>query len=685
MLKIYQRLAALCLLSLWLFSIVVPVSAQQSGLLPGETLITNPKDRPVTVTAGVPDIVPPSIPILIAPANNSSLTISRPSFVWEESTDNVAVGHYKLFVDGSILFNTIPLNPVDNSQFTLTKSGNRYTLVPKNGIGDGLHTWKIQAVDTSNNTRDSATWSFTIDTTAPVFIITQIGEENVNISAQDPSTVPSEPVEIETNEPQIAGTTEPSSTVQVLMNIQGGGSQTFTTTADGSGNWSITLPLLPRETVITLNFQITDPSGNLTILNDIRFIIKQIFLFPTATPTEQPVPTTSPQVTPGATPSSSPSGSVAPTSTPTSGTPSWPAAGLFTLPSIPILPPKEILNNLVRILFPEGITQFIPDQVEEAVEFIAPVGSALVASTLPITATLALAGQFGWGLSLEMIIRILQALGLLPRAKPQGVVFNSKTGKPVSFALLTIQKIGDLSIKETLVTTVDGIYGGITLSPGKYALEVRHQDYTFPTITARPPYLTMFEYYKGEIFTVKEEKQPQLFMIPVDPLQEQETLAKNLFSRQLLQIRLANFIAKLTVPLFFLTLIILIYVPTVVNWLIFLLYLGIIIFKVIKSLKIPRIKGKVVDTQGKPIPDVFVRILAEQTNQLAALLITDKHGEFKAFVAEDIYQVSLTKNDYIWVEDGKPQTFYQVNTLTSRATIVAVMDNVSNIYKELFG
>jgi 5-hydroxyisourate hydrolase-like protein (transthyretin family) len=107
-------------------------------------------------------------------------------------------------------------------------------------------------------------------------------------------------------------------------------------------------------------------------------------------------------------------------------------------------------------------------------------------------------------------------------------------------------------------------------------------------------------------------------------------------------------------------------------------------FRVAKWFKIPLIRGKVVDASGTPLANVFVRIFLQESNQLMSLLVTNKDGSFKAFLPKGEYQVALSKNKYIWVDNGQALNFYLADARKSRPVILAVMEDASKLYKELF-
>ncbi|MEO8581629.1 MAG: carboxypeptidase regulatory-like domain-containing protein [Patescibacteria group bacterium] len=623
-----------------------PLFAQESGLLTGETGSTNPKDRPVNMSLTVEDTAGPTTPTLVSPSNSSITTDNTPSFVWEESTAVAGMNHYTLTLDGSTLYSNIPLTATSNVDYTLTKSGTQYTLVPSASIADGLHTWKITAVDNNSKSADSSTWTFTIDTTSPTLVITQIDGTTTSISSQDLSTRPDPYLTIYTNQPTIKGNSEAGATIVLTVSLPSEPSQVYIITVDSSGNWSQTLPLLTRDVKITMNFTVTDLAGHITTLDNVYFLIATSFLLSTPVPTPQP----------GAT-----------AIVPTPG------------PGIPTTPITETVQNILSNFVPSQIPQVVKDFSNAT----APIATALLSVAIPIAATTLVATQFGWSLSVQIFFRILQALGILPPPSPQGLVFDSETEKPVAFAILNISRVDTQGTSETVVTNTEGVYGGVQLPPGKYQIEVRHQDFVFPTVKTRPTYLTLFEFYKGEVFQVSNEKTRQLFLIPVDHINQAQGSERKI-SWSLIKERLLRLSQYLFLPLFFISILITLYSPTMINMGVCVIYIAMLVLKVVRWTKRPLIVGKVVDSSGAPLANVFVRIFLQESNQLMSVLVTDKKGSFKAFLPPNEYQVSLSKQKYVWVEDGKVQNFYLADARNGKVLVLAVMEDAQQLYKDLF-
>jgi hypothetical protein len=669
------------------FQLHIPHAQAQEGGVDvdeGETLFTNPKIRDRTVTATVPDNAPPSTPILIAPANNSLITDSTPTFVWVAATDDIEISKYVLHIDGNVYFDNLPLNDITNSQYTLTYDSetNQYSLTPASGLADGVHTWKIEVCDVGNQTShctDSVTWTFTIDSTPPSFVINEFGTETVTISAQDITTVPASPLVLTENEPLIVANGEANSSVQVTLVIPDEPTQNFTVSIDSDGNWELQLGILPRGVVMTMDFLITDAAGNISVLNGVEFMIEQdVIVFPPVSPSptpSAPVGTPDPSATPdpGATPGATPE-----------VPPGTPAPSPLIV--IPITPPREtIFRGLQRFIdsLPEPVQEVL-ESFEPLVEELAPISALLVAGAIPIISTIAVATQFGGSLSPTLLLKILQALGLIPVGKPQGMVFNSETDEGIPFAILTFRNReaeDDLSIVETVVTDTDGIYKGINLPEGVYQIEVRQQDYRFPTRYKRPLHLTMADYYRGEIFNL-EGKQEPLFLIPMDPL-----VATNdprwVIRARVMFARWARQSSVILYPLAFLSAVLAILYPTFWNYLVFGLYVLLIIRRVIVWFRSPLITGQVVDEKGQPLSRVIVRLTTIHENALAAVLLTNSNGEFAYYGASGIYQLSLQKRDYVWMTDELvPLSFYEVDARTKREHVVANLTPISEVLKD---
>ncbi len=642
-----------------------------------------------SVTATVPDLQAPSTPILISPEDDETITTAYPVFTWQQSTDNVGIDYYELTVDDSVLFTNIPTTATDNSQYTLTYASGTgyYTLTPKNPLNDGSHTWEVSVYDAADNSATSVNWTFSIDTLAPYFEITQIANQTVLIHTGDAGTVPSQPIHLADNEPLFSGTGEAGASVQLTITIPGDPTQDHTFSVEPNGTWSFQSGIFPRDVTITFDFVITDSAGNISVLSNLQIIIDPIIIIippasPSPTPTSSPTP--SPITTPTATPQASPEVSPLPTISPTvSPVPSPQSSPLI---SITVIPPREIIFETIQEIIERmpqellDILALVPESIvtiiTEPIRAISPAGALVATVVIPSLGLLALLLQSGAQISLEFLIKLLQALGLLPVKDPQGMVYNSENNEPIPFALLTIQgQNGHENLFETVVTDEKGIYQGIKLPKGTYSITVSHQDFVFPTAKQKPYYLTQGEYYRGETFTVQDTNRQQLFLIPVDPKKE---LAYQKTTRSKLRLLVARVRLKnIIVPMFLLSLVFMLINPTVINMVIVGLYLVLFSIRLVKKVRKAAIVGKIVDTQGFGIANAIVRLSNPTTTELVTLVTTNKHGNFAIHCKPGKYYVSITKTGYIRATAEAAMSLDEVDATEKQAKLDLVLQQVT--------
>lgn len=681
----------------------------------------NPDISGTTVSGIIPiwDTTPPSTPILIAPENGLYLNYQIPTFIWQESIDAFGIDNpeygmeqYLFFLNGVPIWGDIPLVSTETPDYSLIYDPilGRYSLTPKQPLPDGIYTWKIRAIDYFENYADSVTWTFTIDTQAPFFIVTDIAEAEVSISAQDPNSIPNEPVRIETNRPLIKAIGEPNSTVALTVIIPNQSNLNYTTTIAPDGTWQIELPLLPRDVIIELSFIITDLAGNVSVLQTIPFIIVTPTIEiplptlppgPTPTPSPSPTPTVSPSPTPEEEPEDKEPEEIIPSPSPTPGPPTI---------TIPLLPPEEIahgliseISKLVPLTFVDlvgMITQGLPDAITKPISEATPYAALLVAGFVPALAITAVAAQFGSNLSLLILARILQAFGLFPKGKPKGLVFDSKTQEPIAFALVTIYQLKENTYTqlETVITNVDGIYNALELPIGTYKVVVSHPEYQFPSQRKAPKGFGFEDYYQAQEFEVTEDSEEIILLIPMDAQSSDEKSSISPRKVRIQLARLSRVSSKLTMPLFFISGLLVMLFPSIWNLFVFICYLFLISKKITRILQTPSIKGVVADViTQEGVEHAIIRLVesqsiaksdsevAKSSQRRVTLLRTNRFGEFEYFGKRSLYQVQIMHQEYIWIDQNRsPLSIYEIDTRTENQFIIATMQPMEAIYEELF-
>lgn len=458
------------------------VSAQSGGIEPGETGQTNPKSRQPKVTATILDNGPPTTPILIAPENGSTIRVSKPHLVWKASTDVGGIDKYDVYVDGILLFPAVPTYSVDTNLYTLIYDPvtTYYTLMPKQVINDGTHTWKVVVFDDVGNTNVSVTWTFTIDTTAPHIILTDIGSIPVSISSQDLSTVPTVPIQINETNPLLQGTGEAGAFVDMVLRFENGDpSQTYSFTVASDGTWQLQLSALPINTVFYLDFTITDVMGNISLLENIPVIVKPGAVVSSPTPTPDP-----------------------------------------TFPYIPL--PQDPFTP-IPIELPPVIEQLIPDippAIQRATEktlldnMIVPI----LITTILLTRFTLLIFPLRSLISLAWIKSALKVLFFLPfvSKSKRVAVFDHATGTPIPFIPISFFKHNNSRIKNELVGFTDrrGFMYEIP-EQGTWNVTIDASKTTFPTTITKPESMSIFELYRGEVISFDDTDYPYL-IIPVN-------------------------------------------------------------------------------------------------------------------------------------------------------------------------
>jgi hypothetical protein len=345
---------------------------------------------------------------------------------------------------------------------------------------------------------------------------------------------------------------------------------------------------------------------------------------------------------------------------------------------------KRFSNPVVQKVYETSVT--VAETTSQVVETTAPVSAAAATVAVPTVSILLLLSQLGENFSFQLILKLLQALGLLPKKAPQGMVFNSLTHEPVAFALLTIRNHGEQhreKIQETVVTDVHGVYQGISLAPGDYTLTVSHQDFKFPSEQPRPKLVGFQDFHRGELFKVKSQAENQLFLIPVDPLKKEKTKPR-LADR--IKYLLAGFnLTRLTGPLFIFSLIVEILYPSWLNVGIVVFYLSIFAKNWWINHSLPHLVGKVLEEHGKPVANAIIRIGTAESNQLVSLITSNEQGIFNLPLKKNLYQIMITKFGYLWQKPNQGMSFEQLDLKEKSKKINIHLVKADQVYSELFG
>jgi hypothetical protein len=185
----------------------------------------------------------------------------------------------------------------------------------------------------------------------------------------------------------------------------------------------------------------------------------------------------------------------------------------------------------------------------------------------------------------NILVKFLQAWGLLKVGTPQGVVFDSVNYRSVPFAVVTIQSKpkgnDNVVINEKVVTDASGIYQGINLPPGEFAFSVDQLNYRFPSKRKKPPYMTRKDFYQGGYIHIDDFKNKDPLLISVDNIQGESKYSIAGWIN-LIIMRSTMIANNMIVLMFFLSSIFVMTSPSMINNFVFFLY-GILSIQTIKS------------------------------------------------------------------------------------------------------
>ncbi len=150
---------------------------------------------------------------------------------------------------------------VNGASYTTVADASGHWSITTAALADGGYTPVITATDAAGNATTANGTPFVVDTTAPAAPAGAL----TAIAPNDSGTLGDNRTNDTT--PQLSGTSEPGAAITVVV-----GGQTLTTTADASGNWSVTAAVMldgDYTPVITA----TDAAGNATTANGTPFVV----------------------------------------------------------------------------------------------------------------------------------------------------------------------------------------------------------------------------------------------------------------------------------------------------------------------------------------------------------------------------------------------------------------------------
>ena len=244
----------------------------------------------------------------------------------------------------------------------------------------------------------------------------------------------------------------------------------------------------------------------------------------------------------------------------------------------------------------------------------------------------------------QFVLNLLRWLGFRTGAKPLGYVYDSITKDPVAQAIV---RIYDENGKIVWSDVTDGRgYFLARLEDGKYRIEVRAQDYVYPsTIIYGKDDYPLTNVYHGDFFEINQESIPN-FSIPLDP----KEVSSFRVLREIVWGRVKVLFSILHTLLFIVGLVLSIYVyfknPYWLTVLVLFLYFLSFLF-MIRKVFTRRVKyGVVRDLEGNPIEGVVVGLRDMEFEKLILKRVTDSRGRYRIFAGRGRYRIEVLETGY---------------------------------------
>jgi hypothetical protein len=233
----------------------------------------------------------------------------------------------------------------------------------------------------------------------------------------------------------------------------------------------------------------------------------------------------------------------------------------------------------------------------------------------------------------------LIAFGIKKRNRPWGTVYNAITKEPIDPAMVVLYDQEGRQIA-TCMTDTDGRYE-FAVDPGIYRLFVKRAPYLFPSklLNGLAHDEVYSELYFGGYFEVKEKGEVVKKNIPMDPPADmkQEDQKKNY--------KLWRILGGVADLLFIIGLLVttasVVISPVWYNILIFVLYIGLLLFR---QLHLKPKSGIVIEkATNRPVSFGVLRVYSALSKQEVMARVLDVHGAYYALIPNGKYYVVIEK------------------------------------------
>lgn len=320
-------------------------------------------------------------------------------------------------------------------------------------------------------------------------------------------------------------------------------------------------------------------------------------------------------------------------------------------------------------------------QATKAVPGIGLGAAAAVQSGVVGLLVLTVASQVGFvaTLNIRTFTNIFAAAGLLPAKQRKGFIHQTRVGAPIPFATVSVFE-GNQPTGRTFATLVSDMYGAYFepyLPKGTYTFLAAHATHHFPTKQQRPAHLTTRDFYRGEVLSVASSKERSAILIPMDPVSNERS-KRQLKYRFLLFLNQTLSAFQWTIyPLAVVSAVAVWLDPNWLNILIAVFYAAFMLIKLLKQLRRPSLRGRVVtENDRKPVTNATLTLTTEAGN-VVAVSKSDAQGYFSFFAPHGHYGLQLVSDSLVW-RDLKAGTLYTVQAGPHQPPLKLTMARLSN-------
>ncbi len=239
------------------------------------------------------------------------------------------------------------------------------------------------------------------------------------------------------------------------------------------------------------------------------------------------------------------------------------------------------------------------------------------------------------------------AVGLRKRFVPWGTVYDSVTKQPIDPAIVSVFDETGKEVTQ-MITDLDGRYGFL-LEPGTYSITAGKTNYSFPsrTLQGQKSDEVYNDLYFGGLFKVTADQPIVKLDIPLDPIgfdwNEFQKKKRNLMGfyskRELIFLRIADFIFYAGFALAVLAIISSITIYNIVVLCLYILFLALRYFG-----RDPRSYGRIIDSSSSnPLSFAVLTVLTSDRWTTITKKVADGYGRYYCLVPKGTYALTIDK------------------------------------------